>query len=269
MKKIIQCLEQLNSLEGSLFIYSLSFSLLLAIAPSITVFVTSFEWFNIDVSQITAFASKYFPSEYVLPFVEFLTNNSPASRLTSLISMVVSLYLASRCLYSFLLISASNEKIDYPKWSLRIYSVFEFVVIYIYLMFSILLATFIYVPIVYVGAALFGFYFFYHLCTFKKRGFKYGMIGSLFSSVSIFLVGTLFFKIVQTFTNYDSIYGPLASFMILLLSVFVISSIIYMGYILNNLFIENKENSNRKNIFFHLCQKIEDRIFHRIRRKKV
>lgn len=266
IKKIMYCVQKINSLEGSLFVYSLSFSLLLAIAPMLTVFVKSFEWFNIDVGIITAFVSLYLPSEIVLPFVKFLLGKSVASQITSLISLIISLYLASRCVYSFLLISAQDEEITYPKWSLRVYSLFEFFIIYLYIMVSIILTTFLSKYHSFLGTlgylivSILGFYLFYHLCTFKKRERTYGLAGALFTSICIFLVGVLFFQMVARFTHYDSIYGPLASFMILLLSVFVISSIIYIGYILNLVFMKNKAEENRKNLYFHLCEEIQKRI---------
>ena len=114
--------------------------------------------------------------------------------------------------------------------------------------------------LVYFGASFVGFYLFYHLCTFRLREWTYGLLGALFSTVSIYFVGLLFFKSVRYFTNYENVYGPLSSIMLLFLSVFVISIIIYFGYIFNNKFTQNKNEDYRKNTFFHLCVKIEKTI---------
>lgn len=253
---------KINSLEGSLFVYALSFALLLAIAPGITVFVVSFEFLNLDVQQLMVFTSRFLPAEYILPFVEFLMNKSDVSQLASFISMGFSLYLASRCIYSFLMIAAKEEQVDYPKWSLRIYSVFWFLLIYLYGMGIVAFATFFSKFHLFIfeicswGLVAYGFYLFYHYCSFVRRSILYGVVGSLFTSVSIYLVSLLFFNMVNMVTDYDSIYGPLASFMILLLSVFVISSIIYYGYLLNDM-IEFNQRGYRKNLFFHFCEKVE------------
>ena len=273
MRKIIASIAQIHSFEGSLFVYSLSFSLLLTIAPALIVFVASFQWLNIDVNQLIHLLSQIMPVELISPFIDFLLNKSSASVWVSMISMGVSLFLASRCIYSFLLIAVSVEKVDYPKWSIRIYSVFEFVLIYLYVIGCVMLTSylgrisFIYVPLLYFSAALFGFYVFYHLCTFKDRGKSYGFIGALFSTIAIYLVGLLFFQIVYHFTNYDSIYGPLASLMVLFLSVLVISMIIYMGYVLNTQFVSTKKEKNRRNWFFHFCADIETGILRKVKEK--
>lgn len=273
MRKIIACIDQINSFEGSLFIYSLSFSLLLTIAPALIVFVASFQLLNIDINQVIHLLSQIMPVELISPFIDFLLNKSSSSILVSMISMGVSLFLASRCIYSFLLIAISVEKVDYPKWSIRIYSVFEFVLIYLYVIGCVMLTSylgrisFICVPVLYFAAAFVGFYVFYHLCTFKDRGKSYGLIGALFSTVAIYLVGLLFFQIVYHFTNYDSIYGPLASLMVLFLSVLVISMIIYMGYVLNTQFIHTKKEKNRRNWFFHFCADIETRMLRKVKEK--
>ena len=271
MRKIIASIAQIHSFEGSLFVYSLSFSLLLTIAPALIVFVASFQWLNIDVNQLIHLLSQIMPVELISPFIDFLLNKSSASVWVSMISMGVSLFLASRCIYSFLLIAVSVEKVDYPKWSIRIYSVF--VLIYLYVIGCVMLTSylgrisFIYVPLLYFSAALFGFYVFYHLCTFKDRGKSYGFIGALFSTIAIYLVGLLFFQIIYHFTNYDSIYGPLASLMVLFLSVLVISMIIYLGYVLNTQFVNTKKEKNRRNWFFHFCADIETGILRKVKEK--
>lgn len=271
MKKLLSVINQINSFEGNLFIYSLSFSLLLTIAPALIVFVSAFQFLNINVNKLVVMLSQFMPIELIQPFIDFLLNKSDSSIWISLISMGVSLFLASRCIYSFLLITVSDEKVNYPKWSIRIYSVFEFFLIFIYLLACILLISFlsrisfIFLPISYFMAALFGFYAFYHLCTFKDRGKLYGLVGALFSTVAIYLVGLLFFKIVYQFTDYDSVYGPLSSFMVLFLSVIVIAFIIYGGYVLNKEFMQTSYEKERKNPFFHFCMNLEERILEKVK----
>ena len=268
MNKIIACIKKLNSFESSLFVYSLSYSLLLTILPAVTVAVYSFQFLEFDPISLIEGLSHFLPETFITPFIEFLLTKNSTTFLLSLISITISLYLSSRCIYSFLLISISNEKVDYPLWSLRIYSIYEFVLIYFYvlayLMINSLFDSFLITTILYFGASLFGFYTFYHLCTFKVREKTYGLIGACFSSIAIYLIGTLFFTIITTFTNYENVYGPLSSFMILLLVVFIISLVIYMGYIINNEYAHQKNDVYRNNTFFKICAKIEKKIKERI-----
>lgn len=268
MDKMRMWLKQMYSFEGNLFVYSLSYSLLLTIAPTIIIFVTVLRFFNIEVMTIIDFILMFVPKEFIIPFVDFLLLKSQVSIWASFVTVAISLFLSSRCIYSFLLIACQNEKIEYPKWSLRIYSIYEFVLIVTYILACILVNTFMrqfyfFGSFLYFVASIVGFYIFYHLCTFIAREKTYGLLGALYSTLSIYLVGLLFFKILDYFTNYDNIYGPLASFMILTLSVFVVSTIIYSGYLLNNIFEIEENVRYRKNTFFHLCDKIEKTILER------
>lgn len=252
----------MNSFEGSLFVYSLSYALLLTIPPAMIVVVFSFRWIDLNIHEIVNVFALFIPDEVLYPFIDFLINENKNSILGSLITTIISLFLSSRSIYSFLLIASRHERIEYPKWSLRIFSIYEFVCIYLYGMICVLVNVLFFNSLglsylVYFSASFIGFYLFYHLCTFRVREWTYGLLGALFSTVAIYFVGLLFFKIVRYFTNYENVYGPLSSIMLLFLSVFVISMIIYFGYIINNKFHENKNEDNRKNTFFHLCVKID------------
>ena len=265
MNKIIECIKELNSFEGSLFVYSLSYALLLTIPPAMIVIIFSFRWIDLNINDIVDVFALFIPDEVLYPFVDFLVNENKNSIFGSMITTFISLFLSSRSIYSFLLIASRYERIEYPKWSLRIFSIYEFICIYLYGMICVIVNVLFFDSLglsflVYFSASFIGFYLFYHLCTFRLREWTYGLLGALFSTISIYFVGLLFFKSVRYFTNYENVYGPLSSIMLLFLSVFVISMIIYFGYILNNKFIQNKNEDYRKNTFFHLCVKIEKTI---------
>ena len=267
MKKVIECILELNLFENSLFIYSLSFSLLLTLAPSCIALVLSIQIFELNASYLIEILFHYLPYDFIYPFIDYIFIKNYYS--ISFISMFISMYLSSRCIYSFLLISSSLEDIYYPNWSYRIYSIYEFIIIYAYILLYLYLSAFLskyalLSIIFYFGASLLGFYTFYHLCTFKRRHKSYGLIGALFVTISLYLIGILFYKIISIFTNYESIYGPLSSFMIVLLLVYIIANIIYLGYLLNNKFSKINIKQNRKNTFFKICDKIDKEIKERI-----
>lgn len=262
MKIILKCIKEVNSFEGSLFVYSLSFALLLTIAPAIIVVVFSFEWLELNIYEIVEGFALFIPDDVLYPFIDFLLNENDQSMLGSIITTFLSLFLSSRCIYSFLLIASRYEMIEYPKWSLRLFSIYEFICIYLYGIICVILNALFFSPfglsaLLYFGASFIGFYLFYHLCTFRVRDKLYGLLGALFSTISIYFVGLLFFRMIRYFTNYENVYGPLAGIMLLFLSMFVISTIIYSGYIINNNVQINENESYRKNTFFHLCGKIE------------
>ena len=262
MKMLRQWLKEVNSFEGSLFVYSLSFALLLTLPPAIIVVVFSFEWLGLDIYEIIEGFALFIPDDVLYPFVDFLINDSDVSIMGSVITAVISLFLSSRCIYSILLIASRYEKVEYPKWSLRIFGIYEFVCIYLYGIICVIVNALFFddfglSAFVYFVASFVGFYLFYHLCTFKARERVYGLLGALFATGSIYFVGLLFFRMIRYFTNYENVYGPLAGIMLLFLSVFVISWIIYSGYVINNIVQINKNDFYRKNTFFHLCDKID------------
>lgn len=264
MSKIAELYKQFTSFEGSLFRYSLSFSLLLALAPGLTIFVMLFVFAYLDPAIIIEFATKLLPSEYITPFVEFIVNQGNASTTPIFTTLAIALWLASRSVYSFLLISAKHEGIDFPKWSIRIKSILVFlslsiyVVLVLYLVSQINLSLFSFLlPILSASALLIGFGLFYRALSFEKKELSYGIIGGLFSTISILGTAVLFFLILNQFTDYSTVYGPLASFVILLLSIYIISCIIYLGYLLNVVFEDQKIDRKIKNAFYYnSCVKI-------------
>ena len=70
----------------------------------------------------------------------------------------------------------------------------------------------------------------YHALSFYHRPMMYGIAGSLFSVCSFVILGAVLTKMLETFTSYSTVYGPMASFMTLLLSIYIIACIIYLGF---------------------------------------
>lgn len=149
--------------------------------------------------------------------------------------MCVSFYLASRSIFSFLLISASHEEVDVPKWSIRIKSVVLFVNLAIIIVAAIFIATnFLeFLPLISSLIMLMFFYMMYRALSFRRHDWSFGLLGAMFSTICIMGLATLFVTIVKYFTSYQDVYGPLASLVTLLLAIYLISCIIYFGFCLN------------------------------------
>ncbi len=266
MNKLIQCFEEITSHEGSLFTYSLSYSLLLTIAPAITIFVAFFSVFVLDVDLIVETLSLFLPSEYIAPFVDFLLNKESINTMTSIVSMIISFWLASRSNYSFLLISSKREEVLIPKWIIRAESYLQFLVVTVYVIVAAILITSLsfmdpwLMPVVYLIAAFFGFYMFYRFSSFLKREKSYGVVGALAATLGVLLIGILFFEIINRFTNYDNVYGPLSSLVILFLSIYLIASVIYIGYILNQAFASKPSGEIRNSQVLKMLILIDDKI---------
>lgn len=234
IQKLKQVYKVYASLEGSLFRYALSYCVLLALLPTLVVVVILFQNSILDVNILTQLLYNYIPAEIVEPLLLYILEKEIAIYKVGFL-LLPTTYLASRSFYSFLLISATHEKfktrplfLKVKGWILFIYFLFDILCMYICLHISFLPKILIFLFYLFVSL-----YLFYRVLSFEKKAMAFGCIGALFSSISIVLCGMLFFYIVENYTSYANVYGPLGSFVILLLSIYVISSIIYFGYCLN------------------------------------
>ena len=111
MKWIMDLYREFTSFEGSLFKYSLSFSLLLALAPSLLLIAMLFRFAYLPMDIIMKFLISFMPDmsmDGLDQVFQFFANQN--YNITSfIVTMCVSFYLASRSIFSFLLISASHE----------------------------------------------------------------------------------------------------------------------------------------------------------------
>lgn len=266
MKKIIAVYREFTSSDGSLFIYSLSFSFLLALAPSLIIFVMLFNFAYLDPVILVQFLERFIPSEFLGEFIMYLIPKE-YNLIPAILTLCTSFWLASRSVYSFLLISAQHESVDVPKWSIRVRAIYLFICLAILIVASIFLGTMLndYLPLVSAMIMFILFTLMYRALSFRKRNLSYGIIGGLFTTVAILGVAALFFTLVNEFTSYETVYGSLASLVTLLLSIYIISFVIYFGYCLNLVFEDNYLNEEqlpmKSAYYFKVCQKITNIIF--------
>ena len=109
MKQLVRVFQQFTSFEGNVFRYSLAFSLLLAFAPGIIFCVAIFMAFYLDPLIIIEYGTRFLPKDYLIPFVEYVLESSSFS-LGFIITTLIALWLASKSIYSFLLINAKVER---------------------------------------------------------------------------------------------------------------------------------------------------------------
>lgn len=247
MDKLKGMISEFFSSESNLFVYSLSFGLLLSLAPSLIIFAMLFKWgtfldINVILDTLTGLhlsADLQMLIEEI--FVEFMSKDY--GFLPAITTLCVSFWLASRSINSFLLISASHEKVEVMKISIRIQSIIMFVVFVFLLIAGVFFATFIYhvvdVSLLPLVAALLMvplFTIMYRALSFRKRNMTFGLIGGLFTTAAIILLMYLSFILIGYMFRYNRIYGSLASLVALLLVIYIISCIIYFGFLLNLVF---------------------------------
>lgn len=271
MRKLKVIIAEFFSLEGSLFTYSLSFSLLLALVPALIIMILFFNMTALPISILEKVVKLVFPVTDVASFLDFF-NHKHFNVITIIPTLILSLWLASRSIYSLMLISAKKENIEVPKWAIRIRAIYLFLVvaasavgvIYVYISYARVF------PFIAPSILFIVLFILYRSTAFRKREYTFGIIGSIFASIGI-LIGIVMVKVIvfDNFISYQSLYGSLAAFAVLLVLVYVIASIIYFGYCLN--FILSKHYNTDEKLplkfekYYNFCMKIDHRLTRHIR----
>lgn len=236
-------LREFSSFDGTLFRNSLAYSFLLALFPTLIVIVMLFQNSVLDIDPILNSLYRYLPESLIAPFVSYIMKRTYQGVITIVVSLIIAFYLASKSIYSFMIISAKYENFNVPKILIRIKSY----VLFVFLVLSILIiGTFIsfwvhsYKVIIPMGLFVV-LYVFYRVLTFEIRDMSYGLLGASVVTLMLLLLGNLFLSVVSTFFSYDNLYGPMASLLISLLSIYLVSSSIYFGYCLNLVYGKTKD----------------------------
>lgn len=259
-KKFKQLVEMMTSYQGTLFTYAFAYSIIAGIAPFLIIAVVFVGGFIFPVDQLVSFLQRYIPTDLVVPFVEYLSGSNIENLWLIISLLFISVWVASKSIYSFLLLSSEQDGLDVYRFLLRILAMVYFVVIIIGV--GLLIFVLGYFPIANSVAMplimLVFFILFYRLLSFKYTAFKDVILGSIFSSLTLALLGRLFFKYINQYSNYQTIYGPLASLMILLISGFFIAWVIYFGYSINYVFRDKSEEPKQKDFLLSIIDKNSD-----------
>ena len=213
MERFQRVVMKFISPQGNLFRYSLSFCVLLALLPALIIFLKVFQTDILSAPNLINLLYDYVPETILAPFVEYVMSQEYTT-----------------------FVSLTDEGFDTYAILVRIKAIVVFVLLVIGLV-GLTLFNYL-VPInstiVMLAGLFIVFYCFYRYLSFEKKTLSYGLIGAAFTSACIVLIGVFFFYIVNHYTRYNALYGPLASLVIMLISIYLISSVIYFGYCLNH-----------------------------------
>ena len=157
------------SSQGNLFRYSSSFCMLLGLLPGLIIVLRIFQNEILNNPKLVEFLYWYLPKELISPFIEYVLSKDYDTYLSLIISMGLSIYLASNAIYSFMLISKDDEGFDTYNILIRIKAIIMFISLIIGL---ILLAFINYFTrsIIVIEIGFFSlFYFFYRFLSFEKK----------------------------------------------------------------------------------------------------
>lgn len=239
--------------QGTLVRNNIAYSILLSLSPIIAL-LTLFSLHTLHTTTwLLDTLSHFIPQNYLSILMEVGLKTSSYSFLPFLISIIFSYYTATRGFYAIMLAfcQLDQEQLYTHRLLLTIHSclsplLFIFLVILAVCLITLLQSLFPYVSIYLVLLTCLLVYQFLSLCFFYMMTYPRISLSLLFPGASFFAIGLtgmglFFFLYIESFTNYQDIYGSIASLIILLLSVNMISALMYIGICINRVYKEIKE----------------------------
>lgn len=263
IKKILVLIDIIREDNSILFVQAFSFSLLMSLAPLLTIFVIAFRQFALDTDLIIRVISAYLPMEEVMSFINYINNTNTTELVSLIVLLATTLYLSSRSVNSFLKFSSNLEDANYPGWYLRILAIFGQLLFIIIIIVLVLIVSFVNSPtlryLLVPASMFFGFLIYYRNLSLKHRQIKDHWRGAFLTTMILSLMGVFFSFYINNFTNYESLYGPLASLMIVLLAIYVVAYIIFVGYLLNFVYFDSSDQTEHLTFYGKIDQFIQSR----------
>lgn len=248
---------------------NLAFFLMLSLAPLITLFGFVASLFSLSTENVSNFFGNVLPNDVINILMPFLNGNGLNAG--NIIFMIIGFYTASNGTDS--LITASNilyqnKNDNYIKRKIKalfmnIWLLLLFVFILIIMAFGSFILTkilafsvigkFILNNYLIITAIklLFAFLIIYvtmkiiyTMCLDGKIKSKYVSIGSLFATLTIMIVTSIYSFYVTNIAHYDIIYGSLSSIVVLMFLIYFISYIIVLGIVINCKYYKSMNNNN-------------------------
>lgn len=244
-RKLYDAYKMVSSHEGTLFVYAFSYSIIVGIAPFLILAVIIAGNLFLEVESMIEIISHYIPADLIGPFISYIQEVAPSDIVLIVSLSLASLWVASRSVYSFLLESSRIDEISIQKLVLRLISMGYFLLIILGTFVVVFLLNYL-PPYNYITIPLLLWLMmmsFYRLLSFRFTSFRDVYMGSAFATFGLLVMGKIFFVYINNYSNYASIYGPMASLMILLISCYFISYVIYLGFCINISFFDREMHS--------------------------
>ena len=169
MQRLKNVIKKFISPQGNLFRYSSSFCFLLALLPGLIIVLKIFQNEILNNPELINFLYSYVPEKLLAPFIQYILSREYNTYLSMIISLSLSIYLASNACYSFMLISMNDEGFSTYGILIRIKAIFMFILLIIGLIILAILNYFISEIIVMIVGLLIFFYLFYRFLSFEKK----------------------------------------------------------------------------------------------------
>jgi len=255
MKRLVKIIKQAIKYffepEALISRNNIAFAMLMSLAPIIALFtIVSLHTIQ-DSLWLQQYLTTFLPSTVVDNFINVGLYNNQLSFFPFIISILVSLYAASRGFYAIIVTFAKGYQ-NFNVYHATIQSLiapFIFVVIVMIIVFSNAVIAFI-IPslsnflgwLISLGISFLVSLLFFYITSYPRKLLKEIYPGAIVLTVGLTMMSNGFFYIIYNFFNYNDIYGSLAYLLIMLLSLVLIASIMYFAHCVNLAVSENEKN---------------------------
>lgn len=233
-------MSRLNSLEGSLLRYALSATLLLALPSCLISALVVFAQDETVLIEMIQILKRFLPEELIFQAVEYFLKEDAIHR-PFLVSVGISVWLVSKSLMHFMQLNKKEHQSQIPAWMLRILSVILAIQIGCCLIVPLILIRVFHLNVmISIEAAIcVSLLLLYRGVSLQRAVWYDEVIGVLCAWIGLHGIGLFFFFYIRTIASYDVMYGPLSTIIIVLLSCFAVSNVLYIGYSSIELFREH------------------------------
>lgn len=242
--------------RGTLIRNTIAYSILMALAP-IVALITILSLYTLKTTDwLYDILIRFIPDTIVEALLQIGLQTSSIGYLPFLITIGVSYYTASRGFYAISLCFCNYDEDTIKKHNLMITLqsilspiLFIFLVLVTVFLNSVLHFFIPKLPLALNTIATLLLYhilclIFFYMITYPKRKLRTIFPGASFFAMSLTCMSFLFFFYINHFTNYNDIYGSIASIIILLLSTRVISMLMHIGACINHTLIKQEKPTN-------------------------
>ena len=236
-----ETLGRLNSLEGSLLRYALSATLLLALPSCLISAVVLFAQEEDYLYQMLQVLSRFLPEELIVQVFDYFLQEEGLHR-PLIVSLGVSVALASKSVMHFMLLGKKEHQSQIPFWMLRILSIVLMIQLGgLVIAQAVLIRVFHLNVMVSMEMTLFCMLMMFYRGVSLRRSSWYDEIaGTAIAWSGLHGIALFFFFYIRTIASTDLIYGPLSTIVIVFLSSFAVSNVLYLGYSMNEVLRQHR-----------------------------
>lgn len=232
--------------RGTLIRNTIAYSILMALTP-IVALITILSLYTLKTTVwLYDILIRFIPDTIVESLLNIALQTTSIGYLPFLITIIISYYTASRGFYAISLCFCNYNEETIRKHNLMITLqstispiLFIFLILITVFLNSILhyfIPTFPFILNTIISLLLYHILclIFFYMITYPKRKLLTILPGASFFAISLTIMSFLFFFYIDNFTNYNDIYGSIASIIILILSTKVISTLMHIGACINH-----------------------------------